>query len=112
MESRIFRRENQIYRVFAMQEDKWFVLDCNKPTIPKWINKEDGYDIVSEEELKSILGVDFGELEEITPKRIKVMNERFTMISGLLPFLQDREMRGKIRLLMITVKEQDLHLKS
>jgi len=95
MESRIIKKENQIYRVLATKEDMLFVMDCIKPSIPKWINAEAGFDTISEEELRDTLGVVFEELTELAPNRIKVMNERFTMISGLLPFLQDKAMRGE-----------------
>lgn len=95
MESRIIKKDSQIYRVFATNEEDWFVMDCIKPSIPKWIRQEEGFQRFSEDELIAALGADLEELTEITPKRIKVMNERFTMIAGLLPFLQDKVMRGK-----------------
>lgn len=95
MENRIIKQGNQIYRVLTSKEDKLFVMDCIKPRIPKWIKAETEFDTITEDGLKSALGVAFEELNEIAPNRVKIMNERFTMISGLLPFLQDKEMRGK-----------------
>ena len=95
MENRIIKQGNQIYRVLTSKEDMLFVMDCIKPRIPKWIKAETEFDTITEDGLKSALGVAFEELNEIAPNRVKIMNERFTMISGLLPFLQDKEMRGK-----------------
>ena len=95
MKSSLIKKENQIYRVFKADNKKLLVMDCNNPTMPKWITEEKGFVEISEIELQNALNIVFEDETKISPKRIKVMNERFTMISALLPFLQDKELRNR-----------------
>lgn len=94
MKSSIIKKENQIYRVFATnKEQQLLVIDCNNPSMPKWIDKEEGFINITEEELLKALNMVFEEESEISYERIKAMNERFTMVLSLLPFVKDREFR-------------------
>ena len=95
MKSSLIKKENQIYRVFKADSKRLLVMDCNNPTMPKWITEEKGFVEISEIELQNTLNIVFEDETKISPKRIKFMNERFTMISALLPFLQDKELRNR-----------------
>lgn len=93
MKSSLIKKENQIYRVFATNKEQLLIIDCSNPTMPKWIDDTHDFISITEEELINTLNIEFE--EDITPNRMKVMNERFTMISGLLPFLHNKELRNR-----------------
>lgn len=96
MKNKIYRKENLLYRVLAVDGSKSLVIDCVKGFMPKWINNSfEGFQELSEDDLKAYLGVEFEDMENISPKAKKAMYERYTLISGTLPFVKDEYMRSK-----------------
>lgn len=94
--------DNQIIRVLKEKGEKVFLIDCLKRTMPVWIYKSEISDYVDCEE--SVLY----ELGNMAPRDLngieqKIARERFTMIAGILPFIDDVVKRKE----MITVLAKD-----
>lgn len=89
MKNSLMRKDDSIIRILDIKDDKIFVIDCIKKTMPKW------YDIsfVSEYEQCSEFDINKEDLD-LNLKRI--MHERFTLVAGILPFVSDKKMRNEM----------------
>lgn len=91
---RIIRLGDRILRILDAEGEKALVIDCVKMGMPKWISLseiEDGVEIPGEEFM--------GEMERDIPEGMsasarQTMQERFTVISGILPCVGDKKQRS------------------
>ena len=92
---RIIRHKDTMLRILYTEENKVLAIDCVKRGMPKWISLsglKDGVEISKE---------DFGKEmqreipEEISASARKTMHERFTIISGILPYVGDKRKRSQ-----------------
>ena len=83
-----------LYRVLAVEEDSILLIDCIKKTMPKWYGLDEisGYGICPEEELGEETGRE--EERDLKPKEKSMAHQRFTVVAGILPFLDDDGMRA------------------
>lgn len=78
--------EGIIFRVLELNDNKLFVVDCNKKRMPFWINIEEVADY-EEFELPA--------LDEVTEQdAVAKMNQRFTMISVILSVVSNERERN------------------
>ncbi len=75
--------EGRVFRVLKLNEDRLFVVDCNKKRMPFWISAEEVVDY-EEYELSA--------LDEVIEQDVlaKTYN-RFTMMSEILPVLSSEK---------------------
>ena len=92
----LLKSENQIIRVLKSYGDKALVIDCIKRTMPKWVDGDSlsNYDDCGEDEMYERTDYSFG--RELTPKEERIAQERFTMISGVLPFIGNEQKRSQM----------------
>jgi len=92
----LLKNENQIIRVLKSHGNKALVIDCIKRTMPKWVDGDSlsNYDDCGEDEMYERTGYPFG--RELTPKEERIAQERFTMISGVLPFIGNEQKRSQM----------------
>ena len=92
----LLKNENQIIRVLKSQGNKALVIDCIKRTMPKWVDGDSlsNYDDCGEDEMYERTDYPFG--RELTPKEERIAQERFTMISGVLPFIGNEQKRSQM----------------
>ena len=69
--------EGIIFRVLELNDNKLFVVDCNKKRMPFWINVEE----VTDCEKYELSALD----EVIEQDALAKMNQRFTIIAEILP---------------------------
>ena len=91
----LFKSNETVYRVLAIEEDYCLLIDCIKRQMPKWYAIDDvcEYGSCTEEELLAITGTFLVDEEELSPKTRKTIHERFTVVAGILPFLSDDRFR-------------------
>lgn len=87
-----------IIRVLEIQSDKVFIIDCRKKNIPTWVLISEIQDCtqISEIELHKFVSVQLPDMATIDLKSKCIINERYTMISGILPFVSDFRKRNKL----------------
>ena len=92
----LLKNENQIIRVLKSHGDKALVIDCIKRTMPKWVDGDSlsNFDDCGEDEMFERTDYPFG--RELTPKEERIAQERFTMISGVLPFIGNEQKRSQM----------------
>ena len=87
--------EDRIYRILEEKEELAFVIDCIKCTMPKWMRTEEiqGFTECTEQELLEVTNMNLPDIETLDMNSQKHMNERFTIIAELLPYVSDYKMR-------------------
>ena len=86
----LLRCGDKLIRVLQTEGDRALIIDCGKNTVPKWVDNAylSGYELCSEEALGELPGID--ELDSVSRK---TAYERYTLISGILPFVSDKKQR-------------------
>ena len=84
-----------IYRVLAVDGEDILLIDCMKRTMPKWHEAgwADGYEECSEEELSEATGIVVVDEQDMEPRARCTAHERFTVVAGILPFVDDDRIR-------------------
>lgn len=94
----IYTHEDQIYRILIVKEDNCLVIDCKNNSMPVWKSVATFWDAstMTDEDLYTLL--DFKPVEDdmVSPKRKKVMHERYTMIAPVLSFIGDENTRSHV----------------
>lgn len=87
-----------IIRVLEIQNDKAFIINCRKRNIPAWVSVSEiqDYTEISEIELYEFVPVQLPDITMIDAKSRRIVNERYTMISGILPFVSDFRKRNQL----------------
>lgn len=86
-----------LYRVLNVADDTIFVMDCLKPKMPYWKSiAEADCKYVTEQELYERTGKAIVSLDDLDAVRRRVALNRYTIIAGVLPFLNDVNLRGEI----------------
>lgn len=93
--NQLIKSKETIYRVLAIDTDDVLLIDCIKRAMPKWfkLNEVGGYEICSEEELLSATETALVEEQDMAPKARQTVHERYTVIAGILPFVDDDRLR-------------------
>lgn len=93
--NQLIKSKETIYRVLAIDTDDVLLIDCIKREMPKWykLDEVSGYEICSEEELQSATETVLVEEQDLPPKARQTVHERYTVIAGILPFVDDDRLR-------------------
>lgn len=85
-----------IYRILAVDKDNYLILNCNTKNMPAWKKESELADgvIINREEAFEILEIELIE-EGITGNEFKQAHERYTMIAGVLAFMNDDSLRNR-----------------
>lgn len=93
-EMMLIRCEGKLLRILEERGDEMLVVDCKQCRLPWWMERVKAADAetVTEEELLMETGRNWSEV--LTAAAQKIMQERFTMISGILPFAGEKKKRS------------------
>ena len=89
----LIKHNDDIYRILDTKDTRAFVINCNKKSMPHWI------DIDTLSCFLPCSDDDFCPLENINDMIMssrKCAYERFTLISGILPFITDKYKRCSV----------------
>lgn len=96
-ENDILKCGDSIFRVLDIKNNEIFLIDCGKRTIPTWISEDEIQDCtyLTEKELKEYIPIPLPDFDTMDAKSLCIINERYTLISDILPFVSDFRMRNK-----------------
>lgn len=88
----------ELFRVLAVDTEKLFAIDCIRLVMPKWYEPEYFKDFgeCGENVLTGLSGYEIVDKESLDAKGKKIMYERFTVIAGVLPFVQNKKRRNEL----------------
>lgn len=93
----LLKKEDSIIRVLETNDDKLLIIDCIKGTMPKWSELKllNDYELCSEEDLLKITYLDIKDEEELSQSDKAYMHKQYTLIAGVLPFVDDEMKRSE-----------------
>lgn len=91
----LWKSEEQIFRVLELKNEKVFVIDCVKRTMPYWVIADSisGYEECTESEMIQRTGVVIPDIDTLDAESRRFIREHFTMIAPVLPFVSDERQR-------------------
>ncbi len=94
----IYIRGDEVVRILLIKEDQCLVIDFSERYMPVWRPQEGfgSYSLIAEKDLYRTKEFDLVEEDKIAPERLRIMHERYTMISPVLSFIGDEAMRSHI----------------
>lgn len=94
----LWKSREQIIRVLDVKNEKVFVIDCVKRTMPYWVivDSLSGYEEYTESEMIQETGVVISDIEKLDAESKRFIREHFTMIAPILPFVSDMKQRTYI----------------
>lgn len=96
--NQLIKYQGKIYRILAIDADDVLLIDCTKRAMPKWfkLDEVEGYEVCTEEELLSVTETALVEEKDMAPKSRQTVHERYTVIAGILPFVNDDRLRTEV----------------
>jgi hypothetical protein len=96
--NQLLQRVDQIIRILDVEEDRVFIIDCIKRTMPVWIHAESLSEYIpcSEDTLQEMTDTFLVDFESLDAESRKIAYERYTMIAPLLPFVSDQKKRKEL----------------
>ena len=94
----LWKSGEQIIRVLDVKNEKVFVIDCVKRTMPYWVivDSLSGYEEYTESEMIQETGVVISDIEKLDAESRRFIREHFTMIAPILSFVSDIKQRTYI----------------
>ena len=94
----LWKSREQIVRVLELKNEKVFVIDCVKRTMPYWVivDSLSGYEEYTEAEMLQRTGAVIPDIEKLDAENRRFIREHFTMIAPVLPFVSDTKQRTYI----------------
>lgn len=89
----LVKNSQSIYRVLEVKEEGALLLDCVKRTAPVWVS--DVSQFVVAEEIDARLQAGIAPRFDLSQEEERISNERFTMISGVIPFIAHEPLKRK-----------------
>lgn len=91
----LWKSGEQIVRVLELKNEKVFVIDCVKRSMPYWVIADSlsGYEEYTESEMIQETGVVISDIEKLDAESKRFIREHFTMIAPILPFVSDIKQR-------------------
>ena len=83
--------KGQLHRVLSIREDKCFVINCIKLSMPLWIEVS-----CLEEALEESTALEIIKDDNISPTNKEIAYDRYHLIAPILPFIEDDYMRSHI----------------
>lgn len=96
--NQLIKNQGIIYRILAIDADDVLLIDCMKKAMPKWfkLDEVEGYEVCTEEELLSVTETALVEEQDMAPKSRQTVHERYTVIAGILPFIDNDRLRTEV----------------
>lgn len=94
----LLRSGDSIIRALDIQDNRILVIDCIKHTMPVWtdVGSLESYFECTNDELFKPTGFISVAIDTLDAEQRKVMYERYTMITPILPFIAVDKMRSKL----------------
>jgi len=83
----LLKFKDKTIRILEIKNDKVLIVNCNRKTVPVWVNKDSLTNCVPTEEYE------YPDINDLEPNIRKIAFNRFTLISRVLPFIEDKNKR-------------------
>lgn len=94
----LIKMSGTIFRVLELQEERAFVIDCVKKSMPDWIRLFllDNYQECTEAEMVQETRMIIPDMEKLDAESRRFIREHYTLIAPVLPFVSDEKQRNYV----------------
>jgi len=92
----LWKRDDSILRVLECCDGKVLVIDCKRLTMPVWVSTESLQDYARYDKEMNAEADGFPIPDTLTPNKARIMQQRFTAVAGILPFLSNERERSRM----------------
>lgn len=86
----LLKFKDKTIRILEIKNDKVLIVNCNRKTVPVWVNKDSLTNCVPTEEYE------YPDINDLEPNNRKIAFNRFTLILRILPFIGDKKLRCSV----------------
>ena len=95
----LLKQDNTIIRILEVKDNEILIINCTQREMPRWVYKselctEKGYNLCTEEELYRYTDIYFSDFDSLDNNSKKIAYERYNIISGILPFIGEKQYRN------------------
>lgn len=89
----LIKHNDEIYRILDTTDTRTFIINCKKKAMPRWVDIDflSCFLPCSDDEISPL-----GDVNDMSMSSRKCAYERFTLISGVLPFITDKDKRCSV----------------
>ena len=92
----LLKNDTIIIRVLKTQDGRSLIIDCIKRTMPKWVDTTSLLDYAQCSEADLYTQTGMIQNRELTPNEQRTVQERYTMIAPVLPFIGNEQKRSQM----------------
>lgn len=91
----LIKHDGTIFRILAINDSNILAIDCIKRSMPQWysLGNIESIEFCTEQELYLQTDTELFEIDFLDSATKKIIHERFTLVAGVLPFVDDEKMR-------------------
>lgn len=94
----LWKFDNAVLRVLDVKENFVLVMDCIKRTMPRWVEAQEleSFEEITLQEVCDTTVIELSDMDSLDADSRRLAYERYTMIAGILPFVNDEKMRSEM----------------
>ena len=94
----LLKKDDKIFRVLELKEDRVLVIDCVKRTMPKWVEVSalSDFTYLSENMINCLLKKSIRAEDDLSYTEKSIAHKNYTLIAGILPFVGDEKKRSEV----------------
>lgn len=95
MLNKLIKHNKNVFRILDIKDEFVFAINCMRQTMPRWIHKSEfaEYTLCSEKEFLDMSEIKIEDFENLNIVQQKQINERFSIIADILPYISDNKLR-------------------
>ena len=98
MKNQIIKKDDIIYRILDVKNNKYLLVNCKKLRMPFWIDNKEviDYEVIEESDFLKLLNIDICNYDDLDNVDKKITNDRFGSISLLINSVGDFHKRNEL----------------
>lgn len=98
MKNQIIKKEDIIYRILDVKNNKYLLVNCKKLRMPFWLDIKEvsDYEVIEESDFLKLLNIDICNYDDLDNVDKKITNDRFGSISLLINSVGDFHKRNEL----------------
>ena len=98
VKNQIIKKDDIIYRILDVKNNKYLLVNCKKLRMPFWIDNKEviDYEVIEESDFLKLLNIDICNYDDLDNVDKKITNDRFGSISLLINSVGDFHKRNEL----------------